>query len=137
MRKVLIATAMLADPNRPFVRVLRDAGFELAYPRERKQLTADELIEALQGASAAIAGSEPYSRRVIESSPQLAIIARNGVGYDAVDVTAANEQGVAVTTTPGANHESVAEHTFALLLAVARSVAAQDAAIRAGRWQRD
>jgi D-3-phosphoglycerate dehydrogenase len=59
------------------------------------------------------------------------------VGYDAVDVAAASERGIAVTITPGANQESVAEHTFALLLALARSVIPQHIAIAGGGWQRD
>jgi len=137
MPKVLIATAILAGLDKPFLHLLHDAGFDVVYPRERKQLTEDELIEALQGVAASLAGSEPYTRRVIESSPQLAVIARNGVGYDAVDVAAATQHGIAVTVTPGANQESVAEHTFALMLAAARSIVPQHVAIAAGRWQRD
>src|SRR4029453_9985503 len=137
MPKVLIATAMLAGLERPFVTVLRDAGFELVYPRQRQQLTELELLQELSGAAAAIAGSEPYTRRGIESCPELRVIARNGVGYDAVDIAAATERGITVTVTPGVNHESVAEHTFALLLAAARSIVPQNAAIHAGRWQRD
>lgn len=137
MPKVLIATAILAGLERPFLDVLKSAGFEIVYPRQRKQLIEEELIEELKGVAASLAGSEPYTRRVIESCPQLRIIARNGVGYDAVDIAAANERGVAVTITPGANHESVAEHAFALMLTVARSIIPQHSAICAGRWQRD
>src|SRR5687767_6681403 len=125
MPKVLIATAMLADLEGPFLSLLKDAGFEVVYPRQRKQLTEEELLEELQGVTATLAGSEPYSRRVIESCPQLRVIARNGVGYDAVDVAAATQHGIAVTVTPGANHESVAEHTFALMLTLARSIIPQ------------
>jgi len=137
MPRVLIATAMLAGLDKPFLHVLQDAGFEIVYPRQRKQLSEDELLAELDGIVAAIAGSEPYTRRVLESSVQLRVIARNGVGYDAVDVAAATERGIAVTVTPGANQESVAEHTFALLLTLARSVIPQHTAISAGRWQRD
>ncbi len=137
MPRVLIATAMLAGLEGPFLSVLRGAGFEVVYPRERKQLTEDELLAELPHVAAALAGSEPYTRRVIEASPSLRIIARNGVGYDAVDIAAATERGIAVAVTPGTNHESVAEHTLALTLAVARSIVPQNAAIRAGRWQRD
>jgi D-3-phosphoglycerate dehydrogenase / 2-oxoglutarate reductase len=137
MSKVLIATAILAGLDKPFLHVLKGAGLEVVYPRQRKQLTEDELITELKGVAAALAGSEPYTRRVIESSPQLRVIARNGVGYDAVEVAAATEHGIAITVTPGANHESVAEHTFALMLTLARSIIPQHAAISAGRWQRD
>jgi phosphoglycerate dehydrogenase-like enzyme len=137
MPKVLIATALLAGLDKPFKHALREAGLEVVYPRQRKQLTEEELLAELAGVSASLAGSEPYTRRVIEASPQLRVIARNGVGYDAVDVAAASERGVAVTVSPGANHESVAEHALALLLTVARSIVPQHDAIRAGQWRRD
>jgi D-3-phosphoglycerate dehydrogenase len=137
MPRVLIATAMLAGLEGPFLSVLRGAGFDVAYPGEPRQLTEKELLAELKGADAALAGSEPYTRRVIEACPALRVIARNGVGYDAVDVAAATQRGIAVTVTPGANHESVAEHTLALMLTLARSIVPQHDAMRAGRWQRD
>src|SRR5262245_16064457 len=122
MPKVLIATPTLAGLEGAFTDLLRGEGLDVAHPRERKVLTEPELLEELQGVTACIAGFEPYTRRVIESSPDLRVIARNGVGYDAVDLTAASDRGIPVTVTPGANHESVAEHAFALLLAVARVI---------------
>lgn len=136
MAKVLIASAMLADKEMAFLNVLRDAGLEVVYPSKRKQLNEEELMEALPGAVATLAGSENYSRRIIEAFPDLRVIARIGVGYDAVDVAAATENGVTVTVTPGANHESVAEHTFALMLALARGIVPQHSAISGGGWQR-
>src|SRR6185369_9118224 len=95
----------------------------------RRQLTEAELMSELKGVTASIAGSEPYTRRVMESFPELRAIARTGVGYDAIDVAAANDRGIAVAITPGGNHESVAEHTLALMLAVARSIIPQHEAI--------
>jgi phosphoglycerate dehydrogenase-like enzyme len=64
------------------------------------------------------------------------VIARTGVGYDAVDVAAATARGIPVTITPGTNQESVAEQTFALLLALTRDVTFHDRSIRSGGWQR-
>jgi phosphoglycerate dehydrogenase-like enzyme len=137
MPKVLLATTTLADLQGPFLDHLRRAGLEPVYPRQRKVLTEDELLAELDGVAASLAGFERYTRRVIEGSPTLRVIARIGVGYDAVDVAAATERGVAVTITPGGNHEAVAEHTFALMLAVGRSILPQHEAIRAGGWRRD
>lgn len=137
MPKVLIATTTLAGVEGPFLTLLRGAGFEVVYPRQRKPLTEEELLAELQGVAACVAGFEPYTRRVLASCPALRVIARNGVGYDAVDVAAATEHGIAVTVTPGVNQESVAEHTFALLLTLARAVVPQHTAIRGGGWRRD
>lgn len=63
------------------------------------------------------------------------MIARTGVGYDAIDVDAATELGVAVVTTPGANAEAVADFTVALILACLRRTIEADADVRSGRWR--
>src|SRR5262249_18172556 len=96
MAKVLIAPAPLAGLEGAFVNVLKTAGFELVYPAKRAQMIEPELLAQLDGISACIAGSEPYTRRVLDAHPQLRVIARAGVGYDAVDVEAATERGIAV-----------------------------------------
>lgn len=136
MDKVLIAPAQLAGLDAGFVRALRDAGFELVYPKKRVQLLEADLLEQLQGVKAALAGSEPYTHRVLDAHPQLRVVARAGVGYDAVDVVAATERGVAVTITPNTNQDAVAEHTFALILALAKSIVPQHAGTVAGAWPR-
>src|SRR4051794_7462934 len=112
MPKVLMAPMTLKTVEGPYRQVLRDAGFELVFPEGTHQLVEDELMAALAGCEASLAGSEPYSARVLAAHPQLRVIARVGVGYDAVDVPAASRIGCAVCTTPGTNHDSVAEHTF-------------------------
>ena len=86
--------------------------------------------------SASLAGSEPYTRRVLGAHPQLRVIARAGVGYDAVDVQAATEQGVAVAITPNTNQDAVAEHTFTLILALAKNLIAQHTGTVKGQWPR-
>src|ERR1700681_520064 len=112
--KVLIAPMTLAGIEGPYLEVLREAGFDTVFPRPGTQLTEEELLQDLPGMTASLDGSEPYTRRVIEAVPTLRVIARAGVGYDAVDVAAATDQGVVVTTTPGTNQDSVAEHTMAV-----------------------
>src|SRR5262249_26837783 len=136
MPKVIITPATLKQLSGPYRDLLVGAGFELIYPPQQAQLVEDELLGQLDGISASLAGSEPYTRRVIEAHPMLRVIARMGVGYDAVDVAAATEHGVAVTIAPGTNQDAVAEHTFALILAIAKGVAEQHPAIKSGKWPR-
>jgi phosphoglycerate dehydrogenase-like enzyme len=95
-----------------------------------------DLLEWLPSCAAAVAGAEPVTERVLKACPSLRVVARTGVGFDSVDRATASALGVAVTVTPGTNHESVAEHTFALLLAVTRRIAENDRIIRAGGWDR-
>lgn len=61
------------------------------------------LIDALQGMAASLASIEPYSATVLAEAPDLRVIARLGVGYDAIDVEEATRRGIVVCTTPGAN----------------------------------
>src|SRR5262249_42984994 len=136
MDKVLIAPTALANLDGQFVRVLRGAGFELVYPNKGHQLTEDELFVALDGVRASVAGSEPYTPAVLAAHPQLRVIARVGVGYDAVDLPAATARGVAVTIAPGTNQDAVAEHTFALMLGLVKRLVSQHLGVKAGEWPR-
>jgi D-3-phosphoglycerate dehydrogenase / 2-oxoglutarate reductase len=136
MPKVLIAPATLAGVDASFLRILTGAGFEVVFPPGAWQLSEEELLGQLKGVSAALAGSEPYTRRVLKAHPQLRTIARAGVGYDAVDTAAATECGVVVTITPGANQDSVAEQTFTLILALAKGLISQHLATKSGKWPR-
>jgi phosphoglycerate dehydrogenase-like enzyme len=136
MQKILIAPMTLATQEGPFQKLLREAGFELVYPARPQQLTEDELLRSVQGVKGALAGSEPYTRRIIESNADLRVIARVGVGYDAVDLAAATERGVAVTIAPGTNHDCVAEHAFCLILALAKGLIPQHQSMKAGGWPR-
>jgi phosphoglycerate dehydrogenase-like enzyme len=136
MAKVLIAPMTLAGIDGAFVRVLREAGLELVYPNTGTQLVEEELLLWLPGIKASLAGSEPYTARVLEANPQLRVIARVGVGYDAVDVEAATKHGCVVTITPGTNEGAVAEHAFGLMIGLARDLVNQHLGVKAGGWPR-
>ena len=68
----------------------------------------------------------------LDAAPRLRLVARYGVGVDAVDLAAAAERGVLVTNTPGANSSAVADHAVALMLAGLRDVGPGDREVRAG-----
>ncbi|MBY0459200.1 MAG: phosphoglycerate dehydrogenase [Gemmataceae bacterium] len=101
-------------------------------------MSVPELLAQLPGCLASLAGSEPYTREVIATAAPagLKVIARAGVGYDAVDLQAATDHGVVVCYAPGTNQDAVAEHAFMLMLALTRKLAEQDREIRAGLWPR-
>ena len=77
---------------------------------------------------------EVFDREKITNSPRLKIIARHGVGFDNVDLDAASDADVWVTTTPGRNSRAVAEHVFALTLALARKIPTAAGRTRTGSW---
>src|SRR5262249_17890908 len=136
MPKVLITPATLAGVKAPYLQLLDQAGFETAFPPRAEQLIEAEISELLAGVDATLAGSEPYTRRVVQSHPRLRVIARAGVGFDAVDVQAATDHGIVVTIAPGTNQDAVAEHTFAVILALAKNLIAQHSGTRHGTWPR-
>lgn len=136
MSRVLITTEVLRDAPGAHRDLLQASGYEVRFPLKSAILTERDVLEAAQGSIAIIAGSEPYTDRVLAELPELRIISRNGVGYDRIDVPAATRRGVAVTITPDGNHQAVAEHTMALLLAVARSIVSGAIDTRHGNWRR-
>lgn len=136
--KVLIAPAPLKEIEHVYGPVLKPAGHELVFSKVDHQMNEAELAEILPGCAGSLAGSEPYTRAVLTAAAAkgLKVIARAGVGYDAVDVPAATELGIAVCIAPGTNQDAVAEHTFSLILALAKGVVEQCNAVRAGQWPR-
>ncbi len=142
-RRVLVAPAPLREIEHTYGPILRAAGYTIEYPPRHlpgseKQMTEPELLVHLPGCIASLAGSEPYTRAVIAKAAGagLKVIARAGVGYDAVDLQAATDHGVAVCYAPGTNQEAVAEHAFMLMLALTRKLREQDTEIRQGLWPR-
>ncbi len=95
------------------------------------------LAETCGNASAILARMGVVTRRVIESAPQLRIIARHGIGVDAVDLDAATEYGIPVTTTGSINAGAVAEYAFAMLLGLARKIPEAHESMRRGVWSRE
>jgi D-3-phosphoglycerate dehydrogenase len=137
MPEVLVIANILHQKDGPFADALRAAGFTIRFPKDGyRQLTEAELAAELPGAVATIAGSEPYTSAIFAANQQLRVIARTGVGYDAVDLASAAHAKVAVCVTPGANHDAVAEQTFALLLAVGRHVVKNHEMVAGGGFTR-
>ena len=75
------------------------------------------------------------SRELFERCPRLQVVARAGVGLDNIDLDTAKRLGIPVLFTPGANTATTAEHTIALLLALARRIDPIARAVAAGRWR--
>lgn len=120
----------------PAIDELRERGVEVVITRTSAKTTEDELIELLQDFDAVIPGTEPFTRRVIESLPRLKTIARSGVGFNSIDVQAAEERGVVVSITPGANRHAVADHAFGFMIMLARLMPQNQRNVAQGNWQR-
>jgi D-3-phosphoglycerate dehydrogenase len=113
------------------VQLLKQAGLNTV-------LTTKETIAAeLADADALIVRSATrVTPELLDKAPKLRAVGRAGVGVDNIDLPEATKRGVLVMSTPGGNAVSVAEHTFALMLAMARQVPKVDNALREGRWEK-
>ncbi|MBM3475450.1 MAG: phosphoglycerate dehydrogenase [Armatimonadetes bacterium] len=104
---------------------------------EPKGLTAARLRERIAPYDALVVRSATIvDAAAIEAAPKLRAIARAGVGVDNIDLSAATARGIIVINSPEGNTVSAAEHTMALLLALARKIPAADALLRQGEWSR-
>ncbi len=126
---------LICDPlERSGVELLTAAGFEV---EQRPGLTGEALAAAVRAADGVIVRSgTAITADALERPGRLRAVVRAGVGVDNIDVPAATRRGIVVMNTPGGNTISAAEHTIALLLALARHIPAADADLRAGNWNR-
>ncbi|WP_221936935.1 phosphoglycerate dehydrogenase [Mycolicibacterium sp. 018/SC-01/001] len=116
--------------------MLRDAGCTTRHAPLTGSRSEEELVELLTGVDAVIAASDPFTASVLAAAPALRVIARTGVGFDAIDVDAATERGIVVCNAPGVNRQSVAELTLAFLLMCARHINPVVTDVRSGGWGR-
>ena len=121
MEKPIVLNMILGKPAELFSEKFRRK-YELRQNPLGKWMNEDELIKFIGDVDAVVAASEPYTKRVLDAASRLKIVARFGVGYDNVNIPEATKHGVFVTILPGVNAETVAEHTLALIYAVARGV---------------
>lgn len=134
--KVLVTSTSFGKADALPLQRLREYGCEVIENPHGRPLKEEELIALLVDVDGVIAGLDEYTETVIQSSSQLKVISRYGVGVDRVDLKAAESHGVKVTTTPGVNTQAVADLTMALMLAVARKVPKADASAKNGKWEK-
>ena len=129
---VLVTSRSFSSGDLDLAGELTEAGCEIVTGPSDHDL--EMLRPLLASATAWVAGAGPVTADHLDAAPKLQIVARYGVGVEAVDLAAAAERGILVTNTPGANSGAVADHAVALILAALRDVAAGDRGVRAGRW---
>src|SRR5262249_27388769 len=128
--KIVIAEKLAANA----VQLLKDEpGWTVTTPEQ----IGGNLPAALADADALIVRSVVHvDEGLLQAAGKLRVIGRAGVGVDNIDLDAATKAGIAVMNTPGANAIAVAEHTLALMLALARNLARADSTTRAGQWEK-
>jgi len=114
--------------------LVEDDRFDVVFEHDS---SSDAFATALTGAHALIVRSATtVDADMLDGAPDLKVIGRAGVGVDNIDIPGATQRGIAVVNAPSGNTIAAAEMTMALILATMRHVAAADASLRAGNWDR-
>lgn len=130
-RPTLYLSRLLPDPIMAIVR----ERFQLVQEPVDKLPTPSALREGLCQADAAIVTlGDRIDAETIQAATRLKILANYAVGYNNIDLAAAQQQGLIVTNTPDVLTDATADLTWALLLATARRIVEGDALVRSGRW---
>ena len=132
LRTLIHMKVVIADKiSERGIEILRKTGWAVATPS-----AATVAVEVADADGLIVRSATKVTAELLEKAPRLRVVGRAGVGVDNVDVEAATHRGVLVMNTPGGNAVSVAEHTIALMLSLARSVPQYNSAIHAGRWEK-
>ena len=133
--RVLLTTCSYQDTPGPHHLLMNSQGWEIV--RERGPLSETRMLELAGDFDAFLCGDDDITRAVIQKSlPRLKVISKYGIGLDKIDISSTKELEIPVLFTPGVNHDTVAEHTFLLLLALAKNFPYAIDSTRAGRWDR-
>ena len=96
----------------------------------------ETFLEVLPRANAIAIRTAPLTRELLQCAPGLDIVSRHGVGCDSIDVNYLSGRGIPVAIATGANARSVAEHTMAMIMSIARQLPDLDGLVRSGEWAR-
>lgn len=130
-KPALYVTRLLAAP----VMAAIHARFELTLEPNASPPARDTLAQGLQHADALISTlTEQIDATLLEAAPRLKVIANHAVGYNNIDLQAANARGIVVTNTPDVLTDATADLTWALLLAVARRITEGHRLVQTGTW---
>ncbi|OHA48140.1 MAG: D-glycerate dehydrogenase [Candidatus Terrybacteria bacterium RIFCSPHIGHO2_01_FULL_48_17] len=118
-------------------KLLREQGHEVIVASQDAVISRPALIQSVKGIDALLSLlTDKIDAEVMDAAgKQLKIIANYAVGFDNIDVVAAQERGIVITNTPDVLSETVAEHTFALMLAIAHRIPEADRFTRAGKYR--
>ncbi|MCP5539907.1 MAG: phosphoglycerate dehydrogenase [Akkermansiaceae bacterium] len=131
--RILLSTTSYQDTPGPHHALLEGQGYEIV--RERGPLPESAMLDLAGEFDAFLCGDDAITGAVIEKSlPRLKVISKYGIGLDKIDVAHATARKLAVLNTPGVNHTTVAEHTFGLLLGLAKKIQENAVDVRAGKW---
>jgi D-3-phosphoglycerate dehydrogenase / 2-oxoglutarate reductase len=133
--RILLTTTSFQDTPGAHHDLLKGTGWEVI--TARGPLNEADTLALVGDVDGYICGDDAITREVLEKArPRLRVLSKYGIGVDKIDVGAATALGIPVCFTPGVNHTTVAEHCFALLLALYKNLVAEVNYTRDGQWKR-
>jgi D-3-phosphoglycerate dehydrogenase / 2-oxoglutarate reductase len=136
--RILLTTTSYQDTPGKHHALLASSGYEVV--KARGPLPEAEMLKLVTsggGFDALLHGDDIITRAVIQAAlPRLKCLSKYGIGLDSVDVKAATDLKVPVLFTPGVNHTTVAEHTFGLMIMLAKHLVPQVSSVKKGQWKR-
>jgi D-3-phosphoglycerate dehydrogenase / 2-oxoglutarate reductase len=138
MRQILIVANRFSEVSTEPVERLKREGWEVVEQyHEIGTLRDDVFSDLIKNADAVIvSATDTVSARVIDAAKKLKIISVRGVGYQGIDIDAANQKKIMVTNTPGGNADAAADLTLGFMIALARQIPMIDRRMRRGEWYR-
>ncbi|UCD95739.1 MAG: hydroxyacid dehydrogenase [Candidatus Bathyarchaeota archaeon] len=129
--KILLTEPLIEPVDRVGLDMLRSIG-EIT---QAQNSTEECLVKDAADVDAIVVRLAKITSKIIKNAPKLKVIARTGVGVDNIDVESATENGVYVVNLPAMNADSVAEHVFCFLLALAKNLTRFDFEVAKGNWK--
>jgi D-3-phosphoglycerate dehydrogenase / 2-oxoglutarate reductase len=129
-----VKSVLVVQPLRPEALAIFDARKDVSY-KVVTDVSEANLLVSVEDADAITVRTAEISKDVLAAAPRLKVISRHGVGYDNIPVNECTARGIPVTIVGSVNAVSVAEHTFYLMLAVARAGIELDTAVRRGDFR--
>ena len=134
--RILIACPQLQQTIDGYRDLFAERGIEIELPHLVQQLSESELLEIIDRFDGVIAGDDEFTARVLEKGTRLKVIARWGVGVDAVDLDAAKRLGIRVSNTPDVFADEVADIVMGYIILLARQLHKLDRSVRSGGWMK-
>jgi len=135
--RVLVTTTSFLETPGSHHDLLASQGYEIIKNPKGRRLTEEEMLELVGDVDGIICGDDAITRRVMEKAlPRLKVISKYGIGLDKIDLDAATELKIPVCFTPGVNDMTVAEHTFGLMIGLAKNIPLEDRYVKSGQWKR-
>lgn len=131
---VALARSFAKVSSKP-IEYLEENGIKVEIKRNHYVNDEERIAELIGDADAVIVGSDKIGQTVFDRCKRLKVISKHGVGLDSIDLEGAQKNGIIVTNTPGANHESVADLAWLLIMAASRDLLGVSEYVKQMNWQ--